>query len=83
MSAVGLPLKFAWTDGDFQTGFVSSFDRLQTPGLVALNAKKKMYSTFVGSFSRAELSKFVHNVMSGKEALESLRVGVSGAVVVV
>jgi hypothetical protein len=71
---VGLPLKFAWTDGDFQTGFVSAFDRLQTPGLVALNAKKKMYSTFVGSFNRAELSKFVHNVMSGKETLESLRV---------
>lgn len=28
-TAVGMPVRFVWTNGEFQTDFVSAFDRLQ------------------------------------------------------
>ncbi len=46
----------------------------QAPGLVALNPRKKLYSTFVGSFSSADLSNFINNVLSGQEGLQSIKV---------
>lgn len=39
------------------------------PGLVAVNVRKKLYSSFVGNFDTETLYSFVTRVLSGKEAL--------------
>jgi len=60
---------FVWLNEEKQERFVETFKVEYFPGLVAVNVRKKLYSSFVGNFDTETLYSFVTRVLSGKEAL--------------
>jgi len=63
---------FVWVNEEKQENFVNAFKLENFPGLIALNARKKLYSVFVGTFDAETLYSFVLRVLNGKESLSKV-----------
>jgi hypothetical protein len=63
---------FVWLNEEKQEKFVDAFRVENFPGLVALNARKKLYSTLVGTFDEENVYLFVLKVLQGKQSLSKL-----------
>jgi hypothetical protein len=68
-------VSFAWLDASLQRDFVTAFDKLESPGVVAFSPRKKAYATFgacrragrVWGHGRAALGKGGRGLYAGKE----------------
>lgn len=65
------PVHFAWINGDQQRAILSTFGLTSTPGVVGVNPRKKMYSSFLGAFDPDGIHSFVLSMMNGGEQVES------------
>lgn len=64
VSAVRLPLAFSAVDGSEQATFLANMKAGTSPGLIALNPRKRVFTVFKGaSFSDSALYEFVLAVM--------------------
>jgi len=52
-------MTWAWIDGGAQNEFVSAFSGAATPGLLAYNSRKGVYSIMKGSLTEANVKEFV------------------------
>lgn len=62
VKATTYPASYSWVDSDAQDDFVSAFDA-QTPGLIAINPRKKAYALYRGTFTAAGLYEFLVAMM--------------------
>jgi len=62
-------VNFVWVNEEKQEKWVEAFKVEYFPGCIAVNARKKLYSTFVGTFNEENLYPFVRGVLEGKEKL--------------
>jgi len=65
-------VNFVWVNEEKQEGWVNAFNVEYFPGLVVLNARKKLYSNFVGTFDEGNMYQFILNIMKGKGQLTKL-----------
>lgn len=63
---------FVWVNEEKQEKWVEAFKVEYFPGVVVLNARKKLYATHVGTFNAENLYPFITKVMAGKEKLTGL-----------
>lgn len=65
-------VNFVWLNEEKHEEWVNKFNVEYFPGLVVLNARKKLFTNFVGTFDEANIYPFILSVMKGKEQLTKL-----------
>jgi len=65
-------VNFVWVNEEKQEKWVEAFKVEYFPGMAVLNARKKLYATFVGTFTNENIRDFILKVMAGKEKLSKL-----------
>jgi hypothetical protein len=58
-----LPGTFVWVNSDAQSDFLEAFDAL-SPGLIALNPRKKVFAVLKQSYSERNIDEFVFGMMN-------------------
>jgi len=63
---------FAWVNGEKQEEWIDAYKVENWPGLLAFNARKKLFANLVGNFDQENVYNFVRNVLEGKQTLQKI-----------